>query len=152
LTKHSEATNTKLVVRQALDQPVVSEVWQADLDRKKAGPRFKGDAKKLEAVILGMNQLQLEECKKKLEEKGQVEFNIEGKPEPLVVDKGLMRVERVTKKETSMTLVQHLLIQVYEYTPNVIEPSFGIGRILYSLIEHVYWPRPEDKQRGVHLN
>ena len=39
--------------------------------------------------------------------------------------------------------------KVYEYTPNVIEPSFGIGRILYALIEHVYWPRPEDKQRGV---
>jgi len=38
---------------------------------------------------------------------------------------------------------------VYEFTPNVIEPSFGIGRILYSLIEHCYWPRPEDKQRGV---
>jgi glycyl-tRNA synthetase len=38
---------------------------------------------------------------------------------------------------------------VYEYTPNVIEPSFGIGRILYSLIEHVYSFRPEDKQRGV---
>jgi glycyl-tRNA synthetase len=42
-----------------------------------------------------------------------------------------------------------MLTTVYEYTPNVIEPSFGIGRILYSLIEHVYWPRPEDKQRGV---
>ena len=42
-----------------------------------------------------------------------------------------------------------LLTLVYEFTPNVIEPSFGIGRILYSLIEHCYWPRPEDKQRGV---
>src|SRR5271168_341670 len=38
---------------------------------------------------------------------------------------------------------------VYEYIPNVIEPSFGIGRILYSLIEHNYWTRPEDKNRGV---
>jgi glycyl-tRNA synthetase len=107
LTKHSEATNTKLVVRQALDQPIVSEVWQADLDRKKAGPRFKGDAKKLEAVILGLSQLQLEECKKTLEEKGQVEFNIEGKAEPLVVDKELMKIERVTKKETGIILVLH---------------------------------------------
>jgi glycyl-tRNA synthetase len=38
---------------------------------------------------------------------------------------------------------------VYEYTPNVIEPSFGIGRILYALIEHNYWTRPEDQDRGV---
>jgi len=38
---------------------------------------------------------------------------------------------------------------VREYTPNVIEPSFGIGRILYSLLEHVWWTRPEDEQRGI---
>ena len=36
-----------------------------------------------------------------------------------------------------------------EYTPNVIEPSFGIGRILYSLIEHVFWTREGDEARGV---
>lgn len=42
-----------------------------------------------------------------------------------------------------------MLIIVYEYTPNVIEPSFGIGRILYALIEHNYWARPDDKDRGV---
>ncbi|KAJ3061986.1 Glycine--tRNA ligase 1, mitochondrial, partial [Quaeritorhiza haematococci] len=36
-----------------------------------------------------------------------------------------------------------------EYIPNVIEPSFGIGRILYSLIEHSYYIREGDEQRGV---
>jgi len=146
---HSAATQTKLVVREALDEPVVSEVWEPSFDRKKLGPRFRGDAKKLEEMVLKMSQVKLEECKKTLEEKGQVEFKLEGKAEPLVVDKGLMQIERVTKKETSMALIPQLLTLVYEYTPNVIEPSFGIGRILYSLIEHTYWPRPEDKQRGV---
>ena len=146
---HSGATNTKLVVRQALDQPVISEVWEPTYDRKKLGPRFKGDAKKLEELVLKMGQMELEECKKTFEEKGQVEFKLEGKEEPVVVDKDLMQINRVTKKETSITAETTLLTTVYEYTPNVIEPSFGIGRILYSLIEHAYWPRPEDKQRGV---
>lgn len=36
-----------------------------------------------------------------------------------------------------------------EFIPNVIEPSFGIGRILYSLLEHSYWAREQDKARGV---
>jgi hypothetical protein len=31
----------------------------------------------------------------------------------------------------------------------VIEPSFGIGRILYVLLEHSYWARKEDVDRGV---
>ena len=38
---------------------------------------------------------------------------------------------------------------VREYTPNVIEPSFGIGRILYSLLEHSFWRREQDIQRAV---
>ena len=112
-------------------------------------PKFKGDAKALEAVITGMSQMELEDCKKVLEEKGEKEFKLKGKEQPLVVDKELMQIQRVTKKETSITSFCTTLMTVYEYTPNVIEPSFGIGRILYSLIEHVYWPRPEDKQRGV---
>jgi glycyl-tRNA synthetase len=40
---------------------------------------------------------------------------------------------------------------VREFTPNVIEPSFGIGRILYSLLEHVFWSREQDVERGVGL-
>merc|ERR1712025_569884 len=39
-----------------------------------------------------------------------------------------------------------------EFTPNVIEPSFGIGRILYALIEHNFWTRGSegtDEARGV---
>jgi hypothetical protein len=38
---------------------------------------------------------------------------------------------------------------VREYTPNVIEPSFGLGRIMYSLLEHVWWFREGDEQRSV---
>ena len=38
---------------------------------------------------------------------------------------------------------------VREYIPSVIEPSFGIGRILYSLLEHSYYTREGDEQRSV---
>jgi len=38
---------------------------------------------------------------------------------------------------------------VREYTPNVIEPSFGLGRILYTLLEHSFWSREQDVERGV---
>ena len=41
------------------------------------------------------------------------------------------------------------VINVLEYTPNVIEPSFGIGRILYCLLEHSYYTRQGDEQRAV---
>lgn len=50
----------------------------------------------------------------------------------------VLSIEKVTAVETTR-----------DYTPNVIEPSFGIGRIVYSLLEHVYWNRPQDAARGV---
>lgn len=37
-----------------------------------------------------------------------------------------------------------------EYVPSVIEPAFGIGRIMYVLLEHNFRIRPEDSQRKVH--
>ena len=38
---------------------------------------------------------------------------------------------------------------VREFTPNVIEPSFGLGRIMYTLLEHSFWSREQDVERGV---
>ena len=57
---------------------------------------------------------------------------------PYEVTSEMVTIER--KKE---------VINVIEYTPNVIEPSFGIGRILYCLLEHSYYVRQGDEQRAV---
>jgi len=35
------------------------------------------------------------------------------------------------------------------YLPHVIEPSFGIGRIIYAVLEHGFWIRPDSEQRKV---
>jgi len=39
-------------------------------------------------------------------------------------------IEKVTKKLNGRT-----------FTPSVIEPSFGIGRIIYCMFEHVFYTR-----------
>ena len=41
----------------------------------------------------------------------------------------------------------HLFPAVVDVIPSVIEPSFGIGRILYTILEHSYRVREEDEQR-----
>jgi glycyl-tRNA synthetase (class II) len=40
---------------------------------------------------------------------------------------------------------------VEEIVPNVVEPSFGIGRIMYALLEHNFKVREGDEQRTVGL-
>ena len=39
-------------------------------------------------------------------------------------------------------------MQETKFTPPVIEPSFGIGRVLYSFLEHSFDIRNKDKQRA----
>jgi hypothetical protein len=43
------------------------------------------------------------------------------------------------------------LIEVWveEIIPSVIEPSFGIGRIMYTVLEHAFRIREGDEQRNV---
>lgn len=52
----------------------------------------------------------------------------------------------LTKEHLSFT--QNEVTRMEEkYTPHVIEPSFGIGRIIYCIFEHCFKVREEDAQR-----
>lgn len=42
-----------------------------------------------------------------------------------------------------------IFFAVEEIVPSVIEPSFGIGRIMYSIFEHNFKVREGDEQRTV---
>lgn len=48
-----------------------------------------------------------------------------------------------------MSLTLFLPPAVEEVVPNVIEPSFGIGRIMYTIFEHTFHVREGDEQRTV---
>ncbi len=56
---------------------------------------------------------------------------------------------RCPRRTSSGPFTEWLFPAVREFTPNVIEPSFGLGRILYVLLEHNFWAREQDVERGV---
>lgn len=139
LSVHEKATGTFLKVREPLKEPVKVEEWQANLDKKKSGPKLKKDQAKVEAALKSLSQEMKEKLSISLEKDGKIEVPVAemegGKAE---LDKDIVSIAKETRTET-----------MREYTPNVIEPSFGIGRILYSLMEHVYWTREGDAARSV---
>lgn len=135
LTVHSKRTGQPLIVRETLEEPIVWEEWDVDVDKKWMGPRFRKDAKKVEEAIAAIPQPEREIL---------AALQKDGRPVKVTVD-GLGEVE-LEKVEIVKRQKQQY---IREYTPNVIEPSFGIGRILYSLIEHIFYTRPEDATRGV---
>ncbi|KAK4219719.1 hypothetical protein QBC37DRAFT_272166 [Rhypophila decipiens] len=137
LTVHTKATQTPLVVRQQLSEPKIVESWELEVNKKLFGPKFKKDAKAVEAAVLATSQEQREAFAKDMETAGKITLDV-----PVVGSVELGK-ELVTFEFKKIT--QH----VREYTPNVIEPSFGIGRILSALCEHTYWVREGDEARGV---
>jgi glycyl-tRNA synthetase len=139
LTVHKNKTGAPLIVRETRAEPLRIEEWQIDLDKKKFGPRFKKDGKTVEAAIEALSQELREKLALNLEKDGKIELDVEGVNDGKVeLGKDLIKIEKRTRVEN-----------IREYTPNVIEPSFGIGRILYCMMEHSYWSRPDDEARGV---
>ncbi|EFW22960.1 Glycine--tRNA ligase 1, mitochondrial [Coccidioides posadasii str. Silveira] len=139
LSVHKNKTGAPLVVRETRAEPLRIEEWQVDIDRKKFGPRFKKDGKTVEAAIDALSQELREKLALDLDKDGKITIDVEGVNDGKVeIGKDLVKIEKRTRVEN-----------IREYTPNVIEPSFGIGRILYCLMEHVYWSREGDEARGV---
>lgn len=136
LSVHAARTNEKLVVRKALAEPVTVEKFEVDIDKKKFGPKFRKDAGAVTKFLTERTQCELEDLAKELE-LGKIEAEVPGVGK-VEIPGELVKIGKVTRTE-----------HVREFTPNVIEPSFGIGRILYSVFEHTFWARPEDKDRSV---
>jgi glycyl-tRNA synthetase len=139
LTVHMRRTKDKLIVREQLPEPKTVTEWQAKFDKKALGKTFRSTAKAIEETVTSQDQKDLSDLAQQLEQKGSISVALSGQ-DPVSLDKSVVQIEKTTRIEN-----------IREYVPNVIEPSFGIGRILYSLLEHVYWHRPNDVARAVSL-
>ena len=139
LSVHAKRTGAPLVVREPRKEPLTIEDYQVEIDKKKFGPRFKKDGKTIEEAINNLSQDMREKLSIPLKEEGKVNIDVAGVGDGKVtLEKDIVTIEKRKRVENTR-----------EFTPNVIEPSFGIGRILYSLIEHVFWTRQGDEARGV---
>ncbi|KAJ8580539.1 glycyl-tRNA synthetase [Rhizopogon salebrosus TDB-379] len=135
LSVHSARTGQPLVVRQALKEPIVTEKEVPEFNKKVLGKTYGRDAGVLQKIVGEMDEAQLVRLKGELAQ-GSATISTEGKEFSLTPD--LLTIERKTFKQS-----------IREFTPNVIEPSFGFGRILYTLLEHSFWCREQDVERGV---
>lgn len=136
LTVHMNKTGAPLVVRENLPEPKKFMEYQVDLNKKKLGPAFRKDAKAVEQAVEALSQ--------DLREKLSLELKNSGK---ITIDAPSVGSGKVDLDKDLITIEQREVTQhVREYTPNVIEPSFGIGRILYHLLEHSFWTRPSEDE------
>ncbi|KAG8514704.1 Glycine--tRNA ligase, partial [Galemys pyrenaicus] len=98
------------------------------------GKAYKKDAKLVMEYLAICDECYITEMEKLLNEKG--EFTIETEGKTFQLTKNMVSVKRFQKT-----------LHVEEVVPNVIEPSFGLGRIMYTVFEHTFHVREGDEQR-----
>lgn len=125
LRSHMAQSRTNLSVFVPFDKPRREEKLVVKPDMKKLGPLFRNKAK---AVAEALKSLDAKELKKET-----ISVVVDG--ETVEIGSDLVSFEMV--EET---------IRGEEIVPHVIEPSFGIDRILYTVLEHSCYEEMVDEE------
>lgn len=141
LRAHSEKSSVALVAQEKFSEPREVEKLVITPIKKELGLAFKGNQKMVTEALEAMEEKVAMEMKADLESKGEVEFHACTLGKNVTIKKNMVSISKEIKKEHQRV-----------FTPSVIEPSFGIGRIIYCLYEHSFYTRPSkagDEQLNV---
>ncbi|XP_033223884.1 glycine--tRNA ligase [Belonocnema kinseyi] len=136
LTQHSKASGVKLVAEKKLLEPKLVNVVEAAPNRGLIGKTFKKDAKEILAALAALTEVDIDSMEAKFKSKGSFDLKL---PDGSACE---LKEEMVTVKRYQKT------VHVEEITPSVIEPSFGVGRVMYAIFEHNFQMREGDEQRN----
>lgn len=135
LTRHAKRTKTELVAARLLPEPKQVKYIKLLPNKKEIGKVFKADSKPINDTLDEWTEEQKIESMKEFETTGEATIVLpSGKTVKLNKDHiAYEQCERTQHEE--------------KYTPSVIEPSFGIGRIVYCIFEHCFKIRPHEATR-----
>lgn len=136
LTAHSAKSKQDLSVFEKFDETRIVESLVAVPDRKALGMAFKKDAAAVLDALAGLDDGAAEALQTALATGSAALTLCTGATVTLTPSHA--KVERQTKKLTGRNIV-----------PSVIEPSFGLGRIIYCMFEHAFYTRDGDGARTV---
>ncbi|KAJ0974601.1 hypothetical protein J5N97_016566 [Dioscorea zingiberensis] len=141
LRAHTDKSGIPLVAHEKFSEPREVEKLVITPSKKDLGLAFKGSQKMVVEALEAMTEKEALEMKATLESKGEAEFLVCTLGKTVNITKNMVTINMEKKKEHQRV-----------FTPSVIEPSFGIGRIIYCLYEHSFYTRPsksEDEQLNV---
>lgn len=134
LTKHMQKTKVELMAARQLKNPITVTQTVVTLNKQVCGKEFKKDQTIITTYIEDLSA----EDKKNLAEKfaadKQITITVDGK-------EFVLNANHISFSEQTKNVMEE------KYIPHVIEPSFGIGRILYCIFEHCFKMREHDAQR-----
>jgi len=140
LQAHSAQSKQDLVAHETYDVPKEIEVARCKPDKGVLGKLLGKNSKPLLDHLEKLSREEVLSLQSLLAKSGEATMSVpvgaEVKEFKITPD----QVKIIVAKEKEHTA---------KYVPSVIEPSFGIGRIMYSILEHAYRQRdPNDTQRA----
>ena len=133
LTVHGDKTGTSMQASMMLPKPVLVERLVAEPNKKKLGPKFGKDAKAIVSAIEAMSEGEIQA----------LQASIETNSKATIASTYEITNEMISFKNEKKN------VQEMKYTPSVIEPAFGIGRVLNAVLEHAFTQRNGDENRCV---
>uniref|UniRef100_A0A8R1HPL1 Glycine--tRNA ligase n=1 Tax=Caenorhabditis japonica TaxID=281687 RepID=A0A8R1HPL1_CAEJA len=134
LQQHFKATNVKLVAEKKLPQPVDVDIVEAQPNMALLGKSYKKDSRRIQAALQQLSSEDVTALEAELLSAKLYKLNVG--PESFDLTPDHVKIKKYQKK-----------VHVQELTPSVIEPSYGIGRIMYAVLEHSYRQRETEDQR-----
>lgn len=135
LEQHTKATGVKLAAEKELATPKEVTIREVLPNKGLIGKQFKADAKDIAVALSNLSLEQVKLLESSLNSNGSHNV-VAANGKEFTLNK-----EHVTVKEVTKTL------HVEEIIPSVIEPSFGLGRIMYAIWEHGFRQREGDEKR-----
>ncbi|MDR3282915.1 MAG: glycine--tRNA ligase [Candidatus Methanoplasma sp.] len=117
LSRHAQFSGTDLTHFKKFDEPKEVECDKVKARHKALGPAYKGKAKAIADALEAKNPSDVRD--------GKVTVSVDG--EDIVLGSEFFEVARAKEKLSGERVV-----------PHVIEPSHGLDRIFYSVLEHAY--------------
>ncbi|KAL6567160.1 hypothetical protein OROMI_015564 [Orobanche minor] len=133
LCAHSEKSGVPLIAHEKLPEPREVEKLVIVPVKKELGLAFKGNQRMVVEALESMGEKEAFELKATLESMGEAEFQVCTIDKAVTIKKNMVSISKEKIKEHHRA-----------FTPSVIEPSFGIGRIIYCLYEHCFYTRSRD--------
>lgn len=136
LSRHAEVTGTNLQFYEEFKEgPKIVKKMKANIAKQLLGKTFKADQKIVTTYLEGLSFDDAKALEAQLASTKSVDVPLSGKT--LTITREMVSFQEVDEK-----------ISGHSITPHVIEPSFGLGRIIYAILEHSYVVRETAKREN----
>jgi len=121
LSSHIKESNVDIYAERKLDKPIIKRVYEVSPIIRSIKEKYPN---KIGIIMSKISKMGGEEIYKELVDKGYININ------SIKLDRSFFKINIKEKR-----------VEVEKFIPNVIEPSFGLDRITYAVLEYAYIER-----------